>query len=115
MKVAMARSVAHLSGTASGPLALVMVAFGLDPMTARATALAAGHGFVAGWTLAITGDMLYYGLIAVTTLGLNTCFHNPATTMWVVLGGMFFLPVLVRQVCARVAPARSKPGLRDRG
>jgi len=57
----MARSVAHFSGTGAGPFALVMIAFGVDPMTGRATALAAGHGFVTGWALAIAGDMLYFG------------------------------------------------------
>jgi len=108
MKLSMARSVAHLGGTASGPVALIMVAFGLDPMTARATALAAGHGFLTGWALAITGDMLYYAVIAITTLRLNAYFHNPATTMWIVLGGMFLVPVLVRKV--RSLAARRKTG-----
>src|SRR5450830_916244 len=58
LKAVTARSVAHISGTSTGPLALVMVAFGVDPMTGRATALAAGHGFLAGWAFAIAGDML---------------------------------------------------------
>ncbi|HLO27479.1 MAG TPA: hypothetical protein VK187_15345, partial [Geobacteraceae bacterium] len=52
LKSATARSAAHFSGTGAGPLALIMVAFGVDPMTGRATALAAGHGFLAGWAFA---------------------------------------------------------------
>lgn len=93
---AMARSVAYFSGIGAGPFALVMIAFGVDPMTGRATALAAGHGFVAGWAFAIAGDMLYYGVIAVATLRLNAYFRNPNTTMLVVLGTMIILPILVR-------------------
>src|SRR5438046_3176693 len=39
------RSIAHY-GTSAGPLALIVIAFGVDPMTGRAAAVAAGHGFV---------------------------------------------------------------------
>lgn len=73
-----------------------MIAFGVDPMTGRATALAAGHGFLAGWTIAIVGDMLYFAVIALTTLRLNSYFRDPNTTMLVVLGAMFVVPMLVR-------------------
>lgn len=52
MKAAMARRVAHFGGTGVGPFALVMIAFGVDPMTGRPTALAAGHGFLVGWAVA---------------------------------------------------------------
>ncbi|HXE98527.1 MAG TPA: hypothetical protein VN642_19145, partial [Dongiaceae bacterium] len=62
LKAVTARSVAHFSGTGAGPLSLVMIAFGVDPMTGRATALAAGHGFLAGWAFAIVGDMLYFAV-----------------------------------------------------
>lgn len=97
MKAAMARSAAHFTGTGAGPLALVMIAFGVDPMTGRSAALAAGHGFLAGWAFAIAGDMLYFAVIAVTTLRLNRYFQDPNTTMWIVLGAMFLVPVLVRR------------------
>ncbi|HJW73849.1 MAG TPA: hypothetical protein VJ486_13580, partial [Geothrix sp.] len=83
MKAAMARSTAHFGGPGAGPFALVMIAFGVDPMTGRASALAAGHGFLAGWAFAIAGDMLYYAVIAATTLRLNAYFRNPNTTVWV--------------------------------
>jgi hypothetical protein len=95
LKSATARSAAHFSGTGAGPLALIMVAFGVDPMTGRATALAAGHGFLAGWAFAIAGDMLYFAVIAVTTLRLNRYFHDPNTTMLIVIGAMFIVPILV--------------------
>jgi len=93
----MARSVRHVGGTGAGPFALVMIAFGVDPMTGRASALAAGHGFLAGWAFAIAGDMLYYAVIALTTLQLNAYIKDPNTTVWVVLGAMIVVPVLVRR------------------
>jgi len=101
MKAATARSTAHLGGTGAGPLALVMIAFGVDPMTGRATALAAGHGFLAGWAIAIAGDMLYFTLIAITTLGLNFYVKDPNTTMLIVLAAMFLVPPLVRACRSR--------------
>ncbi len=96
LKSATARSVAHFGGTGAGPFSLVMIAFGVDPMTGRATARAAGHGFLAGWAFAIAGDMLYFAVIALTTLRLNSYFRDPNTTMLVVLGVMFVMPILVR-------------------
>src|SRR5262249_4399642 len=66
------RSVAQRAGAgqpgARGPLGLVLVAFGVDPMTGRAAAAAAGHGFVQGWAIAITGDMLYFVVLMISTL-----------------------------------------------
>lgn len=106
MKTATARSVAHFSGTGAGPLALVMIAFGVDPMTGRATALAAGHGFLAGWAIAIAGDMLYFAVIALTTLRLNSYFKDPNTTMVIVLAAMFLGPLLVRACRSRLRPVR---------
>lgn len=97
LKAATARSVVHMTGTSTGPLALVMVAFGVDPMTGRATALAAGHGFIAGWAFAIAGDMLYFAVIALTTLRLNSYFKDPNTTVLIVLGAMLLVPMLVRR------------------
>ena len=106
MKAATARSTAHLGGTGAGPLALVMIAFGVDPMTGRAAALAAGHGFLTGWVIAITGDMLYFAVIAVSTLELNAYIKDPNTTMLIVLAAMFLVPVLVRAVRTRIAGRR---------
>jgi hypothetical protein len=96
MKVAMARMVAHFGGTGAGPMTLVLIAFGVDPMTGRASALAAGHGFLAGWAFAITGDMLYYAVIAVTTLRLNAYIRNPYLTVLIILGATIAAPLLVR-------------------
>jgi hypothetical protein len=79
-----------------------MISFGVDPMTGRATALAAGHGIVAGWAFAIAGDMLYYAVIALTTLQLNAYFGNPNITILVILGAMTLAPVLVRYCRAKL-------------
>ncbi|BDU74453.1 hypothetical protein [Mesoterricola silvestris] len=106
MKLAMARGARTFAGTGAGPFGLLMIAFGVDPMTGRAAALAAGHGFLAGWGFAIAGDMLYYAVIAVTTLRLNAYFRNPTLTMGVVLGLMVLAPVLVRRGRAVLGGAR---------
>ena len=98
LKAGMSRSAAHFGGTSAGPLTLIMIAFGVDPMTGRASALAAGHGFLAGWTFAIVGDLLYFAVIALATLQLNSYFKDPNTTMMIVLGAMFIVPMLVRYV-----------------
>jgi len=101
LKTVTARSVAHIGGTSAGPLALIMISFGVDPMTGRASAHAAGHGFIAGWAFAIAGDMLYFAVIALTTLRLNSYFRDPNTTMLIVLGAMFIVPMLVRYFRSR--------------
>lgn len=101
LKEATARNVSHFGGTGAGPMSLIMIAFGVDPMTGRASALAAGHGFVAGWAFAIAGDMLYFALIAITTLRLNTYIHDPDTTMLIVLAAMFLVPLLIRRIRSR--------------
>jgi hypothetical protein len=95
MKGAMAHSAPLLRSSAS-PFTLVMIAFGVDPMTGRATALAAGHGFMAGWAFAIAGDMLYYTLIALTTVSMNSYVRDPNTAIQIVLGAMIVVPMLVR-------------------
>ncbi len=97
MTAMMHKTAALYGGVGAGPFTLIMIAFGVDPMTGRAAALAAGHGFVAGWAIAITGDMMYYGVIAFTTLKLNGYFKDPNTTMLIVLGGMIIVPILVRR------------------
>jgi hypothetical protein len=104
LKAATARSVAHFGGAGAGPFALVMIAFGVDPMTGRATALAAGHGFLAGWAFAIAGDMLYFAVIAISTLRLNSYIRDPNITMMVILGAMFVVPMLVRYIRSTLMP-----------
>jgi len=92
----------------AGPFALILIAFGVDPMTGRTAALAAGHGFVAGWAFAIAGDMLYYGVVAMTTLSLGSTIGDPETTVMVVLGLMMVVPSLIRRIRARFSRAAAQ-------
>jgi len=98
MKAAMDRSASLYGGVSAGPFTLILIAFGVDPMTGRAAAMAAGHGFVAGWAIAIAGDMLYYGVIAYSTLRLEAYFKDPNTTIFIVLAAMIGVPMLVRRL-----------------
>jgi hypothetical protein len=100
MKEAMDRTASLYGGKGAGPFTLIMIAFGVDPMTGRAAALAAGHGFVAGWAIAITGDMFYYAVIAFTTLRLNAYIEDPSTTTFIILAAMILVPLVVRRVKA---------------
>ncbi|MBJ6751857.1 hypothetical protein [Geomonas anaerohicana] len=98
IRAANARSAAQFQVNATGPVSLVMISFGVDPMTGRASALAAGHGFVAGWAFAIAGDMLYFAVIAFSTLRLNKYIKDPDTTMWIILALMLVVPMVVRRI-----------------
>ncbi len=85
-------------GHGTGPLALVMVAFGVDPMTGRTVAVAAGHGFVTGWMIAITGDMLYFGVIMASTLWLKDIIGDGTWTMWIILILMILVPLIIKKI-----------------
>ena len=84
-------------GTKGGPVSLILIAFGVDPMTGRTAAHAAGHGFVSGWTLAITGDMMYFTVIMVSTLWLNSVLGDGTKTMVIILVAMFAVPELIKR------------------
>lgn len=102
MKQVMAQNVALYRGRAMdthpSPITLILIAFGVDPMTGRAAAMAAGHGFIAGWAIAIAGDMMYYSVIAFSTLQMNSVIKSPEVTMMLVLMGMIFIPKLIRKL-----------------
>lgn len=97
---AMDRTAALYGGAGAGPFTLVLIAFGVDPMTGRAAAMAAGHGFVSGWAIAIAGDMIYFAVIAVATLRLSAALGDPDRAMAVVLVAMIVVPLLARRVKA---------------
>lgn len=82
----------------AGPVALILVAFGVDPMTGRVVAALAGHGFLAGWAIAIAGDMLYFALIMYSTLQLNAVLNNFWVTTGIMLAAMFILPPVGRKL-----------------
>jgi len=92
------RKLTERFGASPGPFALVMISFGVDPMTGRTAALMAGHGFVTGWLIAITGDMFYFAVLMVSTLWLNNVLGDGSVAVIVVMVGMVFIPYLIRKV-----------------
>lgn len=84
-------------GNSTGPFALILIAFGMDPMTGRAAAIAAGHGFVSGWMIAIAGDMIYFTLLMASTLWLNNIIGDGTTTTLIIFALMMLIPFLIRR------------------
>ena len=80
---------------------LVMISFGVDPMTGRAVARAAGHGFIMGWFFAICGDMIFFALLMASTLWLNNILGDGTAAALIVLAGMFIIPMVIRRVKER--------------
>ena len=94
----MAKTIARY-GRKPGPLALIMISFGVDPMTGRAAALAAGHGFLAGWMIAIAGDMLFFLMLMVSTLFLSSILGDGTwATVIILVVTMVGSHLLVRKV-----------------
>jgi hypothetical protein len=85
------------AGGAKGPIGLILVSFGVDPMTGRAAAAAVGHGFVAGWAVAIAGDMLYFGVLMISTLWLHSVVGSERITVALMLVFMLVLPSVLRR------------------
>jgi len=85
-------------GLSPSPFSLVMIAFGVDPITGRAATVAAGHGFLSGWTLAIIGDMFFFLVLMSSTLWLNNILGDGTWTAIIVMVGMMVLPGLIRRV-----------------
>ena len=82
-------------GAKPGPILLIGIAFGVDPMTGRAAALARGHGFLSGWTIAIAGDMIFFFLIMTSTLWLNNLLGDGTWTAVIIMGLMMIIPPLI--------------------
>lgn len=96
-KVALLKTTS-LYGHGSGVFALIIVAFGVDPMSGRTIAVAAGHGFVSGWLIAITGDMLYFTLLMISTLWLNSYLGDGTWTMLIILALMILIPLIIKKI-----------------
>lgn len=94
------KTISHY-GNSLGPLSLILVAFGVDPMTGRAATVAAGHGFFVGWMLAIIGDMLYFTILMISTLWLNNILGDGTWTMVIILAVMTIVPIIVRRIRER--------------
>jgi hypothetical protein len=113
------RTFGRLTGSAGlqergvrGPLGLILVSFMISMTTGRAAAAASGHGFFSGWTLAIVGDMAYFGLLMVTTLWVSSVFGDDRLTIGVMLVATWvLLPFVFRRLRQRSAasPALAAP------
>lgn len=97
-------------GTHLGPLALVAVSLGTDPMTGRAVTALAGHGFLSGWAIAIAGDMIYFSAIMVSTLWLNSYLGNGTWTTVIILALMLGGPLLWRRLRGFYTARQPKSG-----
>ncbi|MBS1962785.1 MAG: hypothetical protein JST04_11245 [Bdellovibrionales bacterium] len=80
------------------PLALVMISFGVDPMTGRMATAIAGHGFLTGWLLAILGDMIYFAMLMVSTLWLDGILGDGTATTLIIMAAMFGIPWIYRKI-----------------
>lgn len=97
LKMSTNRATAHF-GTKLGPLGLILVSFGVDPMTGRVATRTQGYGFIAGWAMAITGDMFYFSIIMISTLWLNHILGDGTWTMVIILAAMILMPPIIRRL-----------------
>lgn len=97
MKKSTAKTIANY-GTHLKPLTLIAISFGVDPMTGRVATKVAGHSFLVGWLLTIIGDMLFFSLLMVSTLWLNSVLGDGTWATVVIVIIMTVIPYLVRKL-----------------
>jgi hypothetical protein len=98
------------SGGVRGPLGLILFSFSVSPTAGRAASESAGHGFLSGWTLAIIGDMAYFGLIMASTLWVSSLFGgDDRYTVGAVLLAAWLLPMVIRRARRSLRPANARP------
>lgn len=85
-------------GANPGPFTLVILAFGVDPMSARAAALAQGHNFLAGWAFAIAGDMMFFAVTMASTIWLHDVLGDGTSAAVIIMIAMLVIPGLVRKI-----------------
>lgn len=85
-------------GTKPGLFTLVMISFGIDPMTGRTAARAAGHRFISGWAVAIAGDMVFFMIIMASSLWLNNMLGDGTKTAVIIMIAMIVIPILLRRL-----------------
>lgn len=93
-------------GLTPTPFSLIILSLGVDPMTGRSAAKAAGHGFISGWSLAICGDMIFFAIIMASTLLLNNILGDGTWAAVIVMIGMIGIPMLVRKFKSSRTAAR---------
>ncbi len=81
-----------------GPFNLILIAFGLDPMSGRVITKAVGHGFFSGWAIAITGDLFFFLLVMASTLWLNHYLGDGTWTAIIITILMIGLPSVIQKV-----------------
>jgi len=89
-------------GLTPGPLSLIFITFGTDPMTGRSVALLAGHGFLTGWALTIAGDMIFFTVLMASTLWLDNVLGDGTTAALVVMVALMLFPTIARWVREKV-------------
>ena len=89
-------------GPNPGPFLLVLIAFGVDPMTGRAAALAQGHNFLSGWAIAIMGDMMFFGVVMASTIWLNNILGDGTWTAIIIMILMLGIPALIRRLKSKL-------------
>jgi len=85
-------------GGVRGPLGLILFSFSVSPTAGRAASEAAGHRFLSGWSLAIIGDMAYFGLVMASTLWVSSLFGDDRLTIGAVLLATWLVPMLLRRM-----------------
>ena len=76
---------------------MVIIAFGVDPMTGRAAAYAAGHSFLSGWAIAILGDMIFFAVVMTSTIWLNNILGDGTWAVLIIMVAMMAIPVITRR------------------
>ena len=84
-------------------LGLIFVSFAISPTTGRAAAASVGHGFVRGWSLAIIGDMGYFGLLMASTLWLSDVLGNDRLTIVIAFAAAWILPLVMQRMRSRLS------------
>jgi len=107
LKQSLQRTIPKL-GVSVGPLSLILIAFGTDPMTGRVVTALHGHGFFTGWAISIAGDLIFFGLIMASTLWLNGILGNGTATTVIILVAMFGIPAAYRKLKEWKAHSSSK-------
>jgi hypothetical protein len=90
-------------GVNPSPFTLIMVSFAADPMTGRTVALAAGHNFFSGWALAISGDMIFFAVLMISTLWLNKILGDGTWTAIIITVAVMVIHSMVRRFRERRA------------
>jgi len=97
-------------GRVRGPLGLIVLSFSLNPILSRAASVAAGHGFLVGWALAIIGDMIFFGMLMATTLWVANVFGDSRQIIGALALGVWLLPMLIQRLRrGSGSTVRSKP------